>query len=413
MTQTPKQALLAAVEGGGTSFVVTVALLKPSPIENITIAHTKFEILHQQTILTTTPSETLANTCKFFRKHCPDNGYDALGICTFGPVGVNESDESNYGHILPGSPKKDWRNVNILSPILNACSSIDGKRQPVYKVETDVNAPAIAEYEYMTRFLKKSMTSLAYVTVGTGIGVGLVVNDKPVHGMMHPEGGHVPIIPLSGDDFAYSWGDKSPFQGRNTVEGTASSVALSERLGVADQMMESCAFGMREGLKDLSDDHPSWDHAANALANLCVTLALVTSVEKIVLGGGIMNRVVLYEKVRIRTRELLNGYLDLPQVTTDAGLEEYISPSVWKDEGPGLVGALVMAQVAYEEASSCSSDDAKAAPEKSALESESGECSNSTCTTSRGAGQCPMKTLALYGSIFALGAIIGSKRSTR
>ena len=357
MVQLPKQALLAAVEGGGTSFVVTVSLLRPSTIEDITIPHTRFEILHQDTILTTTPSETLDNTCKFFSKHCPENGYDALGVCTFGPVGVNEKDETTYGRILSGSPKKEWRNVDILSPILKACSSVDGKRQPLYKVETDVNAPAIAEYEYMTKVLKKPMTSLAYITVGTGIGVGLVVNSKPVHGMMHPEGGHVPIIPLSGDGFAYSWGDKSPFKGKNTVEGTASSVALSERLGVDGQLMESCAFQMREGLKDLSDDHPVWDHAANALANLCVTLVLVTSVEKIVFGGGVMNRTVLYDKVRNRTKELLNGYLDLPQVNSETGLNEYIAPSFWKKEGAGLVGAIALAQVAYEEGSSCTSED--------------------------------------------------------
>ena len=188
------------MQGGGTSFVVTIALLRPTEIQNVTIPHTKFEILHQESIPTTTPDETINNACNFFRKHSPERGYDALGIGTFGPVGVNENDPETYGRILPGSPKKDWRNVDILSPILSACSGRDETgSKPVFKVETDVNAPAMAEYEYNTKVLnKKSMTSLAYITVGTGIGVGLVVNGKPVHGMMHPEGGHVPIIPLSG-----------------------------------------------------------------------------------------------------------------------------------------------------------------------------------------------------------------------
>ncbi len=406
MVKSSKQALLAAVEGGGTSFIVTVALLKSTPIDNVTIPHTKFEILHQESIQTTSPSETLENACKFFRKHCPVQGYDALGHCTFGPLVVDEKDPQNYGHILSGSPKKDWRNVDMLSPILEACSSIDGSRKPAYKVETDVNAPAVAEYEYMTKVLKKkSMTSLAYVTVGTGIGVGLVVNEKPVHGMMHPEGGHVPIVPLalSADgevqDFAYSWGDKSPFKGKNTVEGTASSVALSERLGNADN---------REGLKDLTDDDPLWDHAANALANLCVTLALVTSVEKIVLGGGVMNRVVLYEKVRARTKELLNGYLDLPQVTTDAGLEEFISPSVWKKEGTGLVGALAMAKVAYEEQQQQISSSAVEFKALSSTDRSSWYPSSEKLKFPSNI-QCQMKSLAMYLSIFALGKIWGSK----
>ena len=324
-----------------------------------------------------------------------------MGICTFGPVGVNPKDTQHYGCILSGSPKRDWRNVDILSPILKACSSTDGKRVPLYKVETDVNAPAMAEYEYWTRTNRSSSTasttisSLAYITVGTGIGVGLVINGKPVHGMMHPEGGHVPVVPLGGDDFAYSWGDKSPFKGKNTVEGTASSVALTERLALVSQLTESSAFQSREGLKDLSDDDPIWDHAANALANLCVTLSLVTSVEKIVFGGGVMNREVLYDKIRSRTKELLNGYLDLPQVTTEEGLKEYICPSVWKEQGAGLVGALVLAQVALEE------EDRKMELLEESMVSPSVKSTSS--------GKCPMTAIALYGSIFALGMLMGSR----
>jgi fructokinase len=326
---------------------MTIALVKSIETRDLTtIPHTSFEILHRHTILTTTPEETLHNTCSFFSKHRPANGFDSLGICTFGPVGVNPHDKTTFGRILQGSPKKDWRNVDILSPVLKACSSTDGQKQPAYKIDTDVNAPALAEFEYVTKTLNRPITSLAYITVGTGVGVGLVVNSQPVHGMMHPEGGHVPVVPLNGDDFAYSWGDKSPFRGRNTVEGIASSVALTERLAIVSQLTESSAFQNREGLKDLSDDHPVWEHAANALANLCVTLALVTCVENIVLGGGIMNRDILFDMVRQRTRELLNGYLDLPQITTMDGLREYIRPSIWKREGPGLVGALVLAQSA-------------------------------------------------------------------
>jgi len=113
-----------------------------------------------------------------------------------------------------------------------------------------------------------------------------------------------------------------------------------------------------------------------------------------------MNRSVLYGKVRARTRELLNGYLDLPQVVTDSGLEEYISPSVWKEgnaggAGPGLVGALVMAQVAYE-GSEEASGEIKAAT------------ASPVCKATKSQQQCPMKSLAVYGSIFALGAIVGS-----
>ncbi len=343
--------LLAAVEGGGTTFVLTIAELQPSTNTNTSddesaidmIPYTRFKIIHKTSISTTTPEETLRKSAHFFSSRCPDRGYDSLGICTFGPVGVNPL-RANYGKILPGSPKKDWRNVDILSPILNACSGIN-KEKPCYKVDTDVNAPAMAEFEYRTKVLNENISSIAYVTVGTGIGVGLIINSLPVHGMMHPEGGHVPIVPLScEEDFkGYSWGAKSPYKGINTVEGTASSVALTERLG------SSSSSDNRDNLKDLSDDHPVWDHASNALANLCVTLILMTSVEKIVFGGGVMNRDILYNKIRSQTKELLNGYLDLEQVTTDDGLKEYIGPSVWSRYGAGLIGSLALAQKAHDE----------------------------------------------------------------
>jgi fructokinase len=361
-----KQYVVAAVEGGGTTFVATISLIRNLHHYNhvnevsetnkdlVNIPHTPFEVLHQETIPTSTPSETLENVANFFRKHAPEKGYDALGIATFGPVGVDPNNEENYGCILSGSPKKEWRNVNILSPLLEACSSHDGSHVPLFKVETDVNAPAYAEYHYHKNNTSdsddKSISSLAYITVGTGVGVGLIVNGKPVHGMMHPEAGHCPIIPLEGDSFAYSWGaEKSPFKGKNTVEGTASSVALSERMLQLSSLIESPAMSDREGLKDLSDDDVIWDHAANALSNLCVTLALVTSVEKIVFGGGIMNRECLFDKIRYQTKDLLNGYLDLEQFTTEKGLQGYIGPSVWKEEGAGLVGALVLAKLAIEE----------------------------------------------------------------
>mmetsp|Transcript_27212 Transcript_27212/g.40933 ORF Transcript_27212/g.40933 Transcript_27212/m.40933 type:complete len:348 (+) Transcript_27212:92-1135(+) len=341
--------LLAAVEGGGTSFVLTIAELQPSTSTNassgdeVVIPHTRFKIIQKTSVSTTTPEETLLNSARFFSSHCPDRGYDSLGICTFGPVGVNPS-KDDYGKILPGSPKKDWRNVDILSPILDACSG-KNKETPCYKVDTDVNAPAMAEFEYRTKVLNENITSIAYITVGTGIGVGLVINSLPVHGMMHPEGGHVPIAPLVSDENfnGYSWGAKSPYKGINTVEGTASSVALTERLG------SSSSSDNRDALKDLPDDHAVWEHASNALANLCVTLVLMTSVEKIVFGGGVMNRNILYSKIRSKTKELLNGYLNLEQVTTDGGLKEYIGPSVWDGYGAGLVGSLALAQKAYDE----------------------------------------------------------------
>jgi len=358
---------IAGVEGGGTSFIATIAIVHSVEGDKC-IPNTRLEILHHISIPSMHPEATLKSCASFFESHRPIHGYAALGIATFGPVGVNHAYPATYGRICNSSPKKEWRNVNILSPILQACTSVNGIAPP-YRIETDVNAPAMAEFMHVSKFNDK-ITSLAYVTVGTGIGVGLVINSKPVHGMMHPEAGHVATVSLSGDLFdGYSWGkDSCPFRGKGTVEGMACSVALTERLlmnkdtsdhidkendavnNIDGKLKENDIDGItRECLKDIPDSHEIWDHAANALANLCVTLTLVTSVERIVFGGGVMNRNILYKKIRERTRKLLNGYLDhLDPVSTVEGLDDYIGPSIWKDQA-GLVGALVLAQSVYEE----------------------------------------------------------------
>ena len=317
--------IVAAVEAGGTSFNVAVAQI----LKNDTIP----QILHRSNIETKDdPLVTLAECANFFEKHKPEEGgYDALGVASFGPVGLVES-TNTYGKILPGSPKANWRSVDLLTPLAKACK---GKKNLCVKIETDVNAPAFAEY----LFAKKEISSVAYVTVGTGVGVGLVINGETVHGLMHPEGGHVPIHALPGDKFdGYSWGESSPFHGKGTVEGMASSVALTERL----EMMTGQKNLSRSSLADLDDDHEIWYHAANALANLCTTLVLMTSVERIVFGGGVMNRTGLLEKIRKRTVELSNGYLDLP------GMSTFIVASAYGSDS-GLTGALLLARQAYED----------------------------------------------------------------
>ena len=167
----------------------------------------------------------------------------------------------------------------------------------------------------------------------------LNVTDSDVNSIWKRFVGHVSVQPLEGDTFpGYSWGGNSPFHGRHTVEGIASSVALTERL----EAMTGQKNLPRSALVDLDDDHEIWSHAANALANLCVTLLLTLSIEKIVFGGGVMNRLSLLQKIRERTVVLLNGYLNLP---------EDLSELICRSDGnhAGMTGALVLAQSAYEE----------------------------------------------------------------
>ncbi|KAL7561835.1 hypothetical protein ACA910_009674 [Epithemia clementina (nom. ined.)] len=363
------KALLAAVEGGGTSFRVVVFQVNPSAVtgsdalesnleEPEVVARDEFDSSHDNS-----PQETLQQCAAFFQKHKPSNGkgYAALGIAIFGPVGVHENQPETYGTILSTSPKAIWRNVDFLTPIRQACQGSNGEPLPVL-VETDVNAPALAEFMRAKSKQKKEkgnrkeneISSASYITVGTGVGVGLVINGKTVHGRMHPEGGHIPVQPLEGDTFkGYSWGQQcSPFGGKNTVEGIASSVALTERLlqrqqdGVrsGDAKNEtSTANSARERsvLADIRDDDDElFDHAANALANLCATLLLMLSMEKIVLGGGLMKRKGLLDKITKRTVILLNGYLELP-----ADMSSLITASEYGNDA-GLNGAMVLAQQA-------------------------------------------------------------------
>jgi len=335
-------AVVAAVEAGGTSFKVAVCTVLLDESGNVSSSSFQPpEIIHRTEVDSShdDPGRTLDECCAFFLEHKPKDGYSALGLATFGPVGVRPDRTKEYGRILKSSPKASWRDVDLLGPLKKTCQ---GATPMAVKVETDVNAPALAEYLKVSA--ERTITSVAYITVGTGVGVGLIVNDKTVHGRMHPEGGHVPIHPLPNDTFSgYSWGDRSPFRGQNTVEGVACSVALTERL---DQITGKKSLS-RSVLADLPDDHEIWDHAANALASLCTTLLLTLSIELIVLGGGIVQRRGLLDKIRSRTVECLNGYLELP-----ADMSTLIKmASFGKDSG--LVGATILAHDAMLDDDKC------------------------------------------------------------
>jgi len=389
-------AVIAAVEGGGTSFVVAVCICNSASSTSINLNNNNNseqdaiisatnlpQIIHRISIDSShdDPHRTLRECVEFLQQHKPrGGGYDVLAVGSFGPLGTKPG-TPEYGTILKSSPKAPWRKVDILTPLRNACSrsndnnsnsnSNNNDDHPPLKVvlDTDVNAPAWGEYLLANSTVLSEtkvsarISSLAYITVGTGVGVGLVINDRPVHGWMHPEGGHVPVQPLEtatkkykdDDDTTttptappttvftgYSWGiDTAPFGGQNTVEGLSSSVALTERLHQQQQQQHSASSSSlvfdRSILAQLSDDHEIWDHAANALANLCVTLLLTVSVERIVLGGGLMQRTVLLEKIRQRTETLLNGYLDLPP------LNDLIVTSQFGNDA-GLMGTIILGQ---------------------------------------------------------------------
>lgn len=162
---------------GGTSFVCSIGKLDIAT----------GQILIEESIdipSVSSPSDTIRHACSFFENAKESYGHiDALGVASFGPLGLDPKQDM-FGCILPTTPKREWAGVSVLQPFLDVL----GTEIP-YRLDTDVNAPAFAEYESFNSRLPKNcskITSLAYITVGTGVGVGLVVNDKPVHGMMHP-----------------------------------------------------------------------------------------------------------------------------------------------------------------------------------------------------------------------------------
>jgi fructokinase len=358
-----KPVYLAAVEGGGTTFLASIALIIPSTDTDDTantfaIGPTTLRIIQTATFPPNheswTPSQILSAISQFFTSHRPIDGYSSLGIATFGPAGVDPN-SSSYGCILSGCPKKEWRNVDLLSPLKKACQVENN-----VGFDTDVNAPALAEFRHRchlsannSRKNNKPLTSLAYITIGTGVGVGLVINSQPVHGLLHPEGGHVPIHTLPNDEFqGYTWGkERSPFGGVGTVEGVTSSVALTERWmqqhngkhrGQRDHSKDVNQSSTRSILSSIPDNDELWSHASNAISNLCTTILLLTSCQVIVLGGGIMNRSILLDRIRKETLGLLNGYLDVEELCEDR-IHEVICESSWREVGSGLVGAFALA----------------------------------------------------------------------
>lgn len=172
---------------------------------------------------------------------------------------------------------------------------------------------------------RRDSTSCAYVTVGTGIGVGVVVNGEPVHGLMHPEGGHVTPERHPRDTYS-GWSVIH----RSSVESLASAQACAERCGVS-----------MDKLPEVSDDDPSWDVVAYYLAQLCYTVTLILSPHFIVLSGGVMQRLSLFPLIRNHFAALNNGYINVPKIRES--IDTYIVPSAFGSNS-GVIGAIELAR---------------------------------------------------------------------
>ncbi len=285
--------LYAAVELGGTK---TICL----------VGHNEHDIVASLTIPTTNADETLAGVAEFFSKFKPLSG---IGIGAFGPLNVNKN-SNHYGRI-ENTPKPGWRNTNLHDVFAQKFNC------PVV-IDTDVNAAGLAEYHLGAG---KNLDNFIYITVGTGIGGGAIINGKPVHGLSHPEIGHI-TLPRHPHDKAFECG--CPFHS-SCAEGLASGTAIKKRWSASLQTIES--------------DHIAWDIEADYLAELSHTLTVVYSPQRIIFGGGVSSEFLL-GKVRDKLFEKLNGYVNA--LGERERLDSYLSlPQLGGEAGPK--GSLLLA----------------------------------------------------------------------
>jgi fructokinase len=286
-----------AVESGGTKFVCMVAT---SP-DNI-LAETRFS--------TSDPDETLGKTAEFFLESWYKWPLAALGIGSFGPMDL-DPDSATFGFIT-STPKPGWNQTDITGKLASALNV------PV-AVDTDVNAAAVGEYRWGAA---QGVDPMIYITIGTGIGAGGIFNGKSMHGLVHPEVGHMRIPhDLQKDPFE----GICPYHG-DCLEGLASGEALEKRWG--------------QSAKNLADDHPAWDLEANYLSLALVNLICSLSPKRIVIGGGVMKQEKLFAMIHHKVRELLNNYIQSPAILDK--IEEYIVPPGLEGRSGGL-GAIALA----------------------------------------------------------------------
>lgn len=286
----------AGIEAGGTKFKAIIAQDPAS-------------VIAEEIFQTTTPEETLPRVVAFVKdvSKIYNIRIVAAGLSCFGPVDLDPNSPT-YGTITT-TPKLAWRNYPILKFFQNQL------KVPI-AFETDVNGAALGEGRWGAA---KGISDFVYITVGTGVGGGVIHNYKPLFGMTHPEIGHMKIQPHPNDPFP----GNCPYH-TTCLEGLANAPSLSARWNADPET--------------LPDDHPAWDFEAFYLGQAIHNLILICSPKRIILGGGVLKRHGLIEKVRIESVRILNGYIKTSYLDT---IDEYIvSPEL--GDRAGALGAIAL-----------------------------------------------------------------------
>ncbi len=289
--------LWGGIESGGTRFVCAVGS-GPDDLR----AETRFA--------TTTPEATLGQAIDFFRAAAREHGdLTGLGIASFGPVDLDPA-SATWGH-LTTTPKPGWAGTDLAGTVSR------GLGVPV-ALDTDVNGAALGEQRWGAAL---ELDTFVYVTVGTGIGGGGMVAGKLMHGLLHPEMGHL-VMPRHPQD---TFGGLCPFHG-DCLEGLAAGPALEARTGSRPE--------------DLADNHPVWAIEAYYLTILATNLTLALSPQRLIMGGGVMRRRHLFGLIRQGLQERLAGYLRAPEILEQ--VDRYLVPPLLGDRA-GVLGAIALA----------------------------------------------------------------------
>ncbi len=285
-----------AIEAGGTKFICAIGTNDGT-------------ILDQVSIQTNLPEETLGHVTSFFKDAVSRFGkLEGLGVGCFGPVDISKNSPT-YGQIIQ-TPKRGWSGIDLVG-YLSAALNVE------VVIDTDVNCALIAEAKFGSG---KGLQDLVYVTIGTGIGGGVMSNGKLHYGVGHPEIGHI-FIPQRRDDLDFD--GTCPYHGSNCIEGLASGPAMQKRWN-----RQACG---------LDESHEAWDLEAYYLAVLCQNLEMLFAPEKIVLGGGVMKQAHLFPRIIAKMASLNNSYGNrLPNSATN---RVKVVPSSLNGEA-GILGAL-------------------------------------------------------------------------
>lgn len=311
---------IGALELGGTKAIVGGAVLdsrRPSDAAP--------DVIGRQRIPTTSPAETLARCVAALRSVGERmGGLDAVGVASFGPLQLDPAC-SGYGGITT-TPKAGWQHTDIVGRLADALGV------PV-AIDTDVNGAALAEGRWgacrgaggACRGAGGACCGLdshVYVTVGTGVGVGLVVHGRPQHGLVHPEGGHLLV---RRDPARDPYTGHCPYHG-DCLEGLVSGPAIAARLG-------------RSG-DNVADDDPVWDLVGDYLGQMVANLLFIVSPQRIVMGGGVGSRPAVLAATRAHARRWIGGYIAHPRL--DGDLSAFILPPGLGEQS-GLLGAVALA----------------------------------------------------------------------